>query len=245
MKRRMTALVLGAALFVSVPGPATAKDGNIGLGRAPQVVQRVGPELKREARRVGLELGAPVFMRIFKEEKELEVWLQGDGGRFRLFRTYSVCSYSGDLGPKTARGDGQTPEGFYFVTPRRLNPWSRFHLSFNIGYPNRFDRSHERTGSAIMVHGSCVSIGCYAMTDGRIEEIYTIAEAALGQGQPFFRVHAFPFRMTAENMARHSGSRWSGFWRNLKEGYDHFETGKRPPDVGVREGRYVFRHESP
>ena len=222
-----------------------AQKGNIGLGRASQVVQRVGPEMAREAGRLGLKIGAPVFIRIFKEEKELEVWLQGEEGAFRLFKTYAICAYSGDPGPKISQGDGQTPEGFYFVTAERLNPWSRFHLSFDIGFPNRFDRAHGRTGSALMVHGNCVSIGCYAMTDGGIEEIYTVAEAALAGGQRFFRVHAFPFRMTRENMARHSGARWSEFWRNLKQGYDHFETDKRPPDASVREGRYVFRRELP
>lgn len=238
-------LVLGMFFLACSPRSVMAGDGNIGLGRSQEVVQLVGPKLDREARRLGLEIGAPVFIRIFKKEKELEVWIQHDGGAFRLFRTYSICTYSGDLGPKISRGDGQAPEGFYFVTAERLNPWSRFHLSFDMGFPNRFDRAHGRTGNALMVHGSCVSVGCYAMTDRRIEEIYTVVEAALGNGQRFFRVHAFPFRITPENMARHSGSRWAGFWRNLKDGYDHFETEKRPPDVGVREGRYVFRHESP
>ena len=94
-----------------------------------------------------------------------------------------------------------------------------------------------------MVHGDCVSIGCYAMTDPVIEEIYTIAEAALRGGQPFFRVHAFPFRMTDANMNRHEGSKWIRFWRNLKQGYDHFETHRRPPDVSVDRMRklYTFR----
>ena len=136
------------------------------------------------------------------------------------------------------------PEGFYFVTPGRLNPFSKFHLSFNLGYPNAYDRAHGRTGGALMVHGDCVSIGCYAMTDAGIEEIYALADAAFREGQPFFRVHVFPFRMTDENMARHEKSRWKDFWENLKEGYDFFERSGRPPNVEVRGGRYVFEESS-
>jgi murein L,D-transpeptidase YafK len=245
LTRLAAALAFAMVLFAGSPAPALAQNGNIGLGRAPEVVQRVQPKLAREADRQDLKIGAPVFIRIFKEEKELEVWLQGEDGTFRLFKTYPICAFSGDLGPKIIRGDGQAPEGFYFVTAERLNPWSTFHLSFDLGFPNGFDRAHGRTGSDLMVHGNCVSIGCYAMTDGRIEEIYTIVEAALDNGQRFFRVHAFPFRMTGENMARHSPSPWAGFWRNLKEGYDHFETDKRPPDADVRDGGYIFRRELP
>jgi murein L,D-transpeptidase YafK len=144
------------------------------------------------------------------------------------------------LGPKRQLGDGQASEGFYYVRPIQLNPLSTFHLSFNLGYPNRYDRIHGRTGSALMVHGSCVSIGCYAMTDSVIEEIYTLADAAFNNGQPFFRVHLFPFRMTKGNMERHQDSAWIEFWRNLREGYDYFENTFKPPNVLVRNRRYVF-----
>jgi murein L,D-transpeptidase YafK len=178
-------------------------------------------------------------VRIFKESRELELWVENDG-RFALFRTYEICTFSGHLGPKLRTGDLQSPEGFYFVTPDRMNPASRFHLSFNLGYPNAYDRHHGRTGGFLMVHGDCVSIGCYAMTDAQIEEIYTLADAALRQGQPFFRVHIFPFRMTVRNMQRHRDSRWREFWRNLEEGYDFFERHGRPPNVEVRNGKYVF-----
>jgi len=121
-----------------------------------------------------------------------------------------------------------------------MNPMSRFHLSFDLGYPNAYDRYYGRTGSALMVHGDCVSIGCYAMTDPGIEEIYALADAALRGGQPFFRVHIFPFRRTPDRIRRSRGSRWWEVWRNLQEGYAFFEREGRPPDVNVREGRYVF-----
>ncbi len=207
--------------------------------RSRAAIQRVRPGLKRGLSAKGLSLGAPIFVRIFKAQKVLEVWLE-KGGVFVRFKTYSICTFSGRLGPKLRVGDLQAPEGFYFVTPGRMNPRSQFHLSFNLGYPNAFDRAHGRTGSALMVHGDCVSIGCYAMTDTHIEEIYALADAALRKGQPFFRVHVFPFPMTRKNLRTHAHPRWSLFWENLKEGYDHFESHKRPPNVEVKKARYVF-----
>lgn len=206
----------------------------------PVVPTRVPVTLEERLAARGFALGDPVFMRIFKEEAELELWLRR-GDRYELFRTYPVCKYSGGLGPKLREGDGQAPEGFYHVTRRQMNPHSQFHRSFNLGFPNAYDRAHGRTGSLLMVHGACVSAGCYAMTDHLIEEIYTLGEAALEQGQPFFRVHAFPFRMTAENLFRHSGSRWLDFWLNLKEGHDYFEHHGLPPDSYAERGRYAFR----
>ncbi len=207
--------------------------------RSRAAIQRVQPSLEQAFQASGLTWGAPIFIRIFKESAELEVWVEHEG-RFRLFKTYPICTFSGELGPKLQQGDEQSPEGFYFVTPGRMNPYSQFHLSFNLGYPNAFDRYHGRTGNFLMVHGDCVSIGCYAMTDAGIEEIYTLADAALRQGQPYFRVHVFPFRMSSENMAQHADSPWQEFWRNLKEGYDFFEESGSPPNVEVQSGQYVF-----
>lgn len=195
--------------------------------------------------RAGFTWGASIFLRIFKETSKLEVWLR-EGHRFAHFRTYDVCTYgAGALGPKTRLGDGQAPEGFYYVTPGQMNPSSDFHLSFNLGYPNRYDREHGRTGSALMVHGDCVSIGCYAMTNAGIEEIFTLAHAAFTAGQPFFRVHIFPFPMTDENMKRHENNRWHPFWSNLRDGYTYFEQERCPPNVEVKNGVYVFEPSCP
>lgn len=134
-----------------------------------------------------------------------------------------------------------TPEGFYFFKEGALNPQSSYHLSFNIGYPNAYDRSLGRTGSLIMVHGSTVTAGCYAMTDAKIEEIYTLVNEAFRGGQSFIRFHSFPFRMTDERMARAKKSPHYAFWQNLKEGYDAFEETKNPPNTEVQGGRYVFK----
>ena len=207
--------------------------------RSAAASKRVRPALEAALRVKGLRWGAPVFIRIFKEEKELELWID-DGKQFKHFKTWPICKYSGTLGPKLKEGDGQAPEGFYFVPRSRMNPRSRFHLSFNLGYPNAYDRAHKRTGSALMVHGNCVSIGCFAMTDARIEEIYSLCDAALMNGQRFFRVHAFPFRMTEVNMKRHGVSKWINEWKNLKGGYDWFEKAKRPPNVTVSGKQHLF-----
>lgn len=188
-----------------------------------------------------LESGSPVFIRAFKEERELELFIENKAtGKFELFRSYPIAAASGELGPKLAEGDRQVPEGFYFSRSGDMNPNSSFHLSFNVNYPNAYDRAHERTGTFIMVHGSNVSIGCLAMTDEKIEEIYALCQAALDKGQPFFRVHIFPFRMTPERMAKAAASPHLPFWENLKTGYDLFEENKLPPTVSVREKAYVF-----
>ena len=208
--------------------------------RSVAVAQRVKPALVKAMAAKKLRWGAPVFIRIFKEEKQLELWVD-DGKQFQLFKTWAICKFSGKLGPKLREGDGQAPEGFYFVPRSRMNPRSRFHLSFNLGYPNAYDRARGRTGSALMVHGNCVSIGCYAMTDPRIEEIYSLCDAALQNGQRFFRVHCFPFRMTEANMKRYGKSKWISEWGNLKEGYDWFEKTKRPPNVTVRGKRFIYK----
>ncbi|MBF0119657.1 MAG: murein L,D-transpeptidase [Desulfobacterales bacterium] len=209
--------------------------------RSKEAIKRVYPRLNLELNAKKLEYGSEIFIRIFKESKELEVWIERSN-KFEHFKTYKICTYGSDeLGPKVRKGDGKAPEGFYIVTSKSMNPSSNFHLSFNLGYPNEYDRLHKRTGSALMVHGNCVSIGCYAMTDEGIEEIYSLAAAALNRSQKFFKVDIFPFRMTDENMKKYSNSEWIDFWKNLKEGYDHFEKNHIPPEVRVENQKYLFR----
>ncbi|MFO0550641.1 MAG: murein L,D-transpeptidase family protein [Polyangiaceae bacterium] len=209
--------------------------------RAAKAAKRAHEQLDSALEKKKLAFGDEAFIRIFKEEAELEVWLRHDDkDRFSLAKTYPICAYSGSLGPKQKVGDEQAPEGFYAVGKRALNPSSNYHLSFNVGYPNAYDKAKGRTGSLIMVHGDCVSIGCYAMTDAGIDEIYSLVDAALDGGQKFVRVHIFPFRMTAKNVKRHADSEWADFWANLKEGYDLFEKSHVPPDVTVEDGEYAF-----
>ncbi len=188
----------------------------------------------------GLAFGKPVFIRAFKEEAELELWMEDEKGKFVRLKTYAICAASGELGPKQRVGDEQVPEGFYAVGAGAMNPASSYHLSFNIGYPNKLDKKLGRTGSLIMIHGDCVSIGCMAMTDDGIEEIYSLTDAAHTAGQSAVAVHVFPFRMTDKKMAQQKDSPWIEFWQNLKVGYDLFQSEKVPPKVSVKKKAYAF-----
>ncbi len=210
----------------------------------PDIRDRVVPPLTQQLAEAGFAVGMPAHIRIFKEESKLEVWLN-PGDKFELFKTYDICNFSGHLGPKLQEGDRQSPEGFYRVGLSALNPNSSYHLSFNLGFPNQFDQSLGRTGSYLMVHGNCVSVGCYAMTDAGIEEIYLLVESALKQGQEFVSVNAYPFRMTPERMALASGHQWFEFWQNLRVGYDRFEATHQPPLVTATAGRYQFAATAP
>ncbi|HQZ12766.1 MAG TPA: murein L,D-transpeptidase family protein [Devosia sp.] len=188
----------------------------------------------------GFALGTPAHVRIFKREKRLEVWMARDDGRYAQFRSYDICTYSGTLGPKLVEGDLQAPEGFYRVSRLQLNPNSRHHLAFNLGFPNAYDRSYGRTGSALMVHGGCSSVGCFAITDAAVDEVYAIVEAALARGQEAVDVHVFPFALTDRALAAEADGPWTGFWHNLKHGYDLFEAARVPPRVAACRGAYTF-----
>lgn len=189
---------------------------------------------------IGSTPAAPIYIRIFKEESEFEVWKRVPDGTYALLETYPICTWSGELGPKLAEGDRQAPEGFYAVTPAQMNPNSIAYLSFNLGYPNAYDAAMERTGSNLMVHGGCSSAGCYALTDDVVQIVYALAREAFRGGQRSFQVDAFPFRMTPENLARHADNENMDFWMMLKDGFDHFEVTHRVPEVSVCDFRYVF-----
>ncbi len=229
--------VLYAALLLIAPESMDARIPS--SARAEQAALRVEPGLRKRLGALGADWGAALYLRIFKSSNELEVWVD-TGARYRLLHTWPICTWSGALGPKLRQGDGQAPEGFYAVGASQLNPASRFHLSFNLGYPNAFDRAHGRTGDYLMVHGNCVSIGCYAMGDAAIEEIYTLVAAALAHGQPRVPVHVFPFRMEEGWEQRHADSEWLSFWQQLAPAYQAFVDGKRPPGIRVVDKRYVL-----
>jgi murein L,D-transpeptidase YafK len=200
------------------------------------------PDLTRLPQRLadaGVKEGSPVLVRIFKSEFELELWMQRDGV-FRRFATYPICRWSGRIGPKQREGDAQAPEGFYTVDSTALNPNSHWYRSFNLGYPNAFDRGHGRTGSLIMVHGGCASIGCFAMTNAQMQEIWQLVTAALQGGQPRFQVQVYPFRISPAAMAKYANNPDIGFWKNLKAGNDLFEATSLPPKVSVCKGDYEF-----
>ncbi len=176
---------------------------------------------------LGAFFGAPVFIRIVKESWLLELWVQ-HSGTWQVLKTYPIAGMSGTLGPKQQEGDEQAPEGFYDVVPSRMHPNSNYHLAFNIGYPNDYDRSLGRTGSFIMVHGSDASLGCFAMTDEGIEEIYTMVNEAFLKGQKRVEVHIYPFEMTPARMEKEKESPHIGFWRTLQPRWQHTHNRRQP-----------------
>ncbi len=183
---------------------------------------------------------APILIRAYKKESEIEIWKQTKSGTFALMKTYPVCRWSGQLGPKTHEGDRQVPEGFYTVTPSQMNPNSALWLAFNVGYPNAMERSLGRNGGDIMVHGTCSSRGCFAMTNEQIEEIYAVMRESFAGGQKSIQFQSYPFHMTAENLAKFRNDPNLPFWKNLKEGSDRFEVTKVEPAVGYCGSRYTF-----
>ncbi|KQZ96101.1 hypothetical protein ASD64_17845 [Mesorhizobium sp. Root157] len=236
----MLAKFARAGLIVAALGVAGCTESSVG-DFAPQHANRQLPaKVLAEMSKKGMSRTAPVMARIFKEEGKLEIWKQKSNGRYDIIASYDICKWSGKLGPKFTEGDRQAPEGFYTVRPAQMKPNSQYHLAFNMGYPNAYDRVNGRTGSNLMVHGACSSSGCYSMTDPQIEEIYAFGRDAFKGGQTEFQIQAFPFRMTAANMARYRNDPNYEFWKMLKAGYDNFEVTKVPPKVDVCEKRYVF-----
>ena len=238
-----------ALLRAFVPAAAAALVITLaGCGGAPVTTARhtqpLSERMLADLKAKNMIKESPILVRIFKEEAELEVWKQEDSGRFGLLRTYPICRWSGELGPKIKQGDRQAPEGFYTITPGLMNPNSSQYLAINTGFPNAYDRANGRTGSFLMIHGGCSSAGCYAMTDEQIAEIYALAREAFFAGQKSFQLQAYPFRMTPLNMARHRNSPHMAFWKMIKDGYDHFEVTHLEPEVGVCDKSYVFGAES-
>lgn len=227
---RMTAIAASLPLLAGCGGESVNT----------RAVQPVPAKLVAEMQAKGMTRSAPILVRAYKQESEIEIWKQTGSGKYALLKTYPVCRWSGQLGPKVNEGDRQVPEGFYSVSASQLNPNSQFYLSYDIGYPNAYDRSLGRSGGNIMVHGSCTSRGCFAMTDEQVAEIYAVTREALQGGQPSFQFQSLPFRMTAENLARHRKNPNMAFWKTLKDGTDAFEVTKKPVEVAVCNGRYAF-----
>jgi murein L,D-transpeptidase YafK len=239
----MIAKLFRAGLLVvaiAVAGCTGSDVDSLSSGGGAKAEKQLSPKILAAMKSKGMARTSPVMARIFKEEGKLEIWKQKTNGRYDVIASYDICKWSGKLGPKYVEGDRQAPEGFYTVRPAQMNPRSNYHLAFNIGYPNAYDRANGRTGQHLMVHGACSSSGCYSMTNEQIEEIYAFGRDAFRGGQTEFQIQAFPFRMTAANMARYRNDPNFEFWTMLKEGYDQFEVTKVPPKVDVCEKRYVF-----
>lgn len=224
----------GATALLAAVGACGLIEGD---GRANQPLSQI---TLTKLKSMGSSPGAAMIIRLFKQENTVEVWKQVADGSFQLFKSYEICAWSGELGPKFKEGDRQSPEGFYTVTPGLMNPKSSYYLSFNTGFPNKFDRAWGRTGTDLMIHGDCSSSGCYAMTDQQIAEIYALGREAFRGGQRSFSLQLYPFRMSVENMVKHRNSPHIAFWWNIKRGYDAFEISHREVQWDVCEKRYVF-----
>jgi len=233
------AMVLAATLMLAACSGIAPKSS------ATRAYQSLKQATVSRLTEMGSSPGEAMMIRIFKDSNEFEVWKRTKSGSFKLFKTYDICAYSGTLGPKIKEGDRQAPEGFYNITPGLMNPNSNYYLAFNTGFPNKFDRAWNRTGSELMVHGDCSSRGCYSMTDEAIAEIYALARESFAGGNSVVQMQIFPFRMTPRKLAAHARNPNIDFWMNLKEGYDRFELSKTPPQWDVCEKKYVFALSGP
>ena len=232
MKRPLLRMLLASVAFafaVALAGCDT--DGVVApSGRA---LSPLSDKMLADIEAKNMSKESPILVRLYKEESELEVWKQDNTGHYELLKTYPICRWSGELGPKKVQGDRQAPEGFYSITPGLMNPNSNYYLAINTGFPNAYDRANGHTGAFLMIHGDCSSSGCYAMTDEQIAEIYALARESFFGGQRAFQIQAYPFHMTPLNMAKHRNSPSMAFWRMLKEGNDHFEATHLEPKVDV------------
>lgn len=240
-RRSLLALTPGLLLAACESDDIARRSGRRVYTR-PRFSGRIGQqiELNKALLARGMALGNPLLIQVFKEERRLDVWmLRNDTSGFALMNRYPICYYSGQLGPKLREGDGQSPEGFYNLDLWHIRASNQGnHLFMELDFPNAVDQALGRTGSWLGIHGGCTSIGCYAMTDKAIEEIYLLVEAALLASQRSVPVHAFPFRMTGPRLWREREQPHYGFWRQLQPAYRNFETTRFPPRIEMQGYRY-------
>jgi murein L,D-transpeptidase YafK len=237
---RLVQIALAAAGALSLAACDEGGSSDLGMAGSVRASHALAPDNLALMEQKGVAASSPVLIRTYKKEAELEIWKMRPDGRYIHFKTFPMCRWSGQLGPKTAEGDRQVPEGFYRITPGQMNPTSQYYLSFNVGYPNAYDRAWGHAGGSIFVHGACSSAGCFSMTDAQIDQIYAITREAFNGGQQAIQMQSFPFHMTAENMAKYRSDPNIGFWRQLKEGADNFEVSHQDVNVGVCARHYVF-----
>ena len=223
-------------LTLVVATTALAKD------KVTEVRARRTADVKALLEKVGLKYPVDeVYLRAFKKERVLELWAGKSGQPLVLVKSYPVCAASGDLGPKRKEGDWQVPEGLYEVPS--FNPFSDYHLSMKVSYPNASDRLRsdaKRPGGLIYLHGSCASIGCIAIEDGPIEEVYLIVIDA--KRQPV-RFDIFPTHLDREGLESLKDSANTEFWKELAPAYLAFEQNHRPAafTVSKKTGAYVLK----
>ena len=202
--------------------------------------------LKKSIQQAGYGTDFSMLINAYKAEGKLEVWLKAKSDKqYSCFKTYDFCAHSGTLGPKVIEGDGQTPEGFYYINV--FNPMSSFHLSLGVNYPNSVDSARtgadRKTGGDIYIHGNCVTVGCIPLTDDKIDEVYILAVEARNSGQDKIPVNIYPFKMTNANIQKYSAQfpAQLSFWKSLQPGYLAFEKHRNMADVKEVKGKYILR----
>jgi murein L,D-transpeptidase YafK len=238
MQFRLVCVLLGALAFLTAGfQDATAARRNERSSALTAVARET--LLAAEFAAKGLKLGSPVFIRIYKQTSKMELWVQ-QGSRYVLFKTFGICRWAGGLGPKMYEGDRQSPEGLYHISSEDLIVNPRWHRAMNINYPNRFDVINGRGGSGILIHGKCGSVGCFAIQDGNVEEVYDAVRAALHKGQARIPVLALPFRFAKYAPARGDTLKMNDFWTDLRRADLLFDRDRLPPTAYVCDGRYYF-----
>ena len=244
--RRLAFLAIaasGSALLAGCDEGGAGSD--LGMAGSVRASHALSPQMVALMEQKGVSQNSAVLIRTYKKEAEFEIWKMKPDGRYTYLKTFPMCRWSGQLGPKMREGDRQVPEGFYHITPGQMNPTSQYYLSFNVGYPNAYDRAQGASGGSIFVHGACSSAGCFSMTDAQIDQIYAVAREAFNGGQQAIQMQSYPFRMTAENLAKYRSDPNIGLWKQLKEGADNFEVSKQDVNVGVCGRHYVFNTTTP
>jgi murein L,D-transpeptidase YafK len=234
--------------FLFPPNTSTFKEDQLKFSRVSKAFERKENYLKDLLKEKRILSNYDLFLRAFKKEAILEVWIKNrTDKKFILLKKYPICSSSGRLGPKRKFGDLQVPEGFYQID--RFNPASNFHLSLGINYPNNSDKvlsSSKNLGGDIFIHGACVTVGCIPLTDDLIEELYLLSVDAKSNGQKTIPVHIFPSKLSIDNFNKIKGEYIKypdliRFWTNLKEGYDFFEQNQKLPKITIdKKGKYIF-----
>jgi murein L,D-transpeptidase YafK len=250
-----TSLIVTAQPYMQKGGANSFIDYQKTFPRPSEALERKEDTLQKQFAEKKLQWPAKyIYIRSFKYDSQLEVWVRNDiKEKFKLFKTYKVCALAGTLGPKRMEGDYQVPEGFYYIN--EFNPRSNYYLSLGINYPNASDKilsDSLRPGSAIFIHGSCVTVGCIPIRDEQIDELYILAAHAKDEGQDFIPVHIFPVRFNKEKSVKYLDNLTKDdavlkkFADRMEDAYDYFEKHKQLPVVMIGEkGEYIINDAAP
>lgn len=243
---KLICLTLLLSLSIMVSAQNNFKATQIKFERVEKAYDEKWETLQKFVKAGGYEDDFSMIINAYKAEGKLDIWLKGKSQKnYSLFRTYDFCAHSGTLGPKVIEGDGQTPEGFYYINV--FNPMSSFYLSLGVNYPNLVDLARTgkdgKPGNDIYIHGNCVTVGCIPLTDEKIKEVYVLAIEACNAGQEKIPVNIYPFKMTNENLKKYAAQfpNQLAFWKTLQPGYLAFEKNKNLADIKEVKGKYVVK----